>query len=79
MYFWDNLDKPFKKIKEELKQNGKLFIYMATSEYLNKHKFTKDDIFNKYTIDYVSQELKRAGMKNINYKFDNGYYITCEK
>lgn len=79
IYFWDSLEKPFKKINEELKQNGKLCIYMANRDDLKKLKFTTDDIFNKYTIDYVSEELKRTGFKNIDYKSDNGYYITCEK
>lgn len=79
IYFWDNLEKPFKKIYEELKQHGKLYIYMVGRDDLNKLKFTPDEIFNKYTIDFVSEELKRIGFKNIDYKFDNGYYITCEK
>lgn len=79
IYFWDNLETPFKKIHEELKQSGKLYIYMASRDDLKKLKFTTDDIFNKYTMDYVSEALERTGFKNIDYKFDNGYYITCEK
>lgn len=79
IYFWDNLEKPFKKIHAELKQNGKLCIFMAHRDDLKKLKFTTDDIFNKYTVDYVSEELKKLGFKNIDFKFDNGYCITCEK
>ncbi|MEI7500400.1 MAG: class I SAM-dependent methyltransferase [Bacteroidota bacterium] len=79
IYFWNNIEKPFKKIKDELKQDGMLCIYMDHRDDLKKLKFTTDDIFNKYTIDYVSEELKRLGFKNIDYKFDNGYYIKCNK
>ncbi len=79
IYFWNNLEKPFKKIKDELKQNGALSIYMVHRDNLKKMKFTTDDIFNKYTIDYVTEGLKRSGFKDVNYKYDNGYYIKCKK
>lgn len=79
IYFWDSLEKPFKKMFEELKQNGKICIFMASRDDLKKLKFTTDDIFNKYTIEYVQDELNRFGFKNIEYEFDRGYYITCGK
>ena len=77
IYFWNDLEKPFKKINEELKQNGKLYIYMADRDDLIKMKFTLDGIFNKYTIDQVSKELKRTGFDSIDYEFADGYCITC--
>lgn len=79
IYFWNNIEKPFIKIKDELKQNGMSYIFMAHPTDLKKLKFTKDDIFNKYTIDYVCDKLKNLGFENIDYKFDNGYYIKCNK
>ena len=79
IYFWDNLKKPFNKINKELKHDGKLCIFMANRDDLKRLKFTKDDIFNKYTIDFVCEELEKSGFQNINYKFDNGYFISCEK
>ncbi len=79
IYFWDNLEKPFKKINEELKQDGRLCIYMMSSDDLEKQKLTQSDIFNKYTIDYVREELTKAGFKNIEYQHDKGYCITCGK
>jgi cyclopropane fatty-acyl-phospholipid synthase-like methyltransferase len=79
VYFWDNLEKPFLKIQSELKKGGVFCIYMAHRDNLKKMKFTKDDIFNKYTIERVTEELKSAGFVNIEYKYDNGYFITCRK
>jgi len=79
IYFWDNLEKPFLKIKSELKDGGVFCIYMAHRDNLKKMKFTKDDIFNKYSIMQVTDELKSAGFANIEYRYDNGYLITCRK
>jgi hypothetical protein len=52
---------------------------MVQPEDLKKMKFTLDDIFNKYEIDFVVKELEKAGFKNIDYHFDIGYFFTCSK
>jgi len=79
IYFWDNLEKPFLKIQSELNKGGVFCIYMAHRDNLKIMKFTKDDIFNKYPIEKVTDELKSAGFVNIEYKYDIGYLITCRK
>lgn len=79
IYFWSDLEKPFKKIFYELKHPGRVCLFMARHDHLNDYKFTKEDIFNKYSIEYVCEELTKAGFKNITYTTDNGYYISCEK
>lgn len=79
IYFWSDLEKPFMKIFRELKQSGRMCLFMAKHDDLNNYKFTKEDIFNKYSIEYVCEELTKAGFKKIDYTVDNGYYITCEK
>jgi len=79
IYFWDKLDQPFSKIKTILKDGGLLCMFMAHSDYIKKMKFTKDDIFNKYPIELVVNELKLAGFRDINYKFDRAYIIKCRK
>ena len=79
IYFWDRLEEPFRKIYGELKQNGQLLIYMAHRDDINRLKFTKDHIFNKYTIDVVTDKLSIAGFKDIKHQFDNGYFIECRK
>jgi SAM-dependent methyltransferase len=78
IYFWDKLEKPFSKIKSNLRNGGIFCMYMAHRDYLNKVKFTPDDIFNKYTIEQVIEELKLTGFKEVNYTYDNGYLIKCK-
>ncbi|MCK9617494.1 MAG: class I SAM-dependent methyltransferase [Lentimicrobiaceae bacterium] len=80
IYFWDKLEEPFLKIKTLLKEDGVLCMYMAHKDYINKMKFTKDDIFNKYTIEEVLDKLKSVGFEDISYHFENnGYIIKCRK
>jgi cyclopropane fatty-acyl-phospholipid synthase-like methyltransferase len=80
IYFWDKLDEPFRRIKTMLKQGGLLCMFMVHRDYLNKIKFTKDGIFNKYTVDEVVDQLKSAGFVDVAYNLDNvGYIIKCRK
>jgi SAM-dependent methyltransferase len=79
IYFWDNLEKPFLAIRNGLKNNGSFCFYMAHSDELNKHKFTKDDIFNKYSIENVVEKLKLVGFSKIDYQYQKGYFVKCEK
>lgn len=79
IYFWNNLDIPFSKIKTILKDGGVLCMFMVHQDDLKKMKFTKDDIFNKYAIDQVVDKLQLQGFKDISYNFDNGYLIKCKK
>jgi ubiquinone/menaquinone biosynthesis C-methylase UbiE len=79
VYFWDDLQKPFKKINSLLKDNGTFCIYMAGKDELNKAKFTKDGIFNKYTIEQLSDALRSCGFSDVDYHFKKGYYIKAKK
>jgi len=79
VYFWDNLQKPFKKVNSLLKDNGLFCIYMDSKEDLSKVTFAEDDIFNKYTIEQVVDELKLAGFIEVDYYFDNGYFVKAKK
>jgi len=79
IYFWDNLDVPFSKIKTGLKKGGTFCIFMAHRDNLEKLKFTKDGIFNKYSIDQVIDHLNSLGFDDITYKFNKGYLIKCKK
>ena len=80
IYFWDDLDKPFSRIKSMLRDGGLLCMYMAHCDLLNKIKFTKDGIFNKYGIDEVEDKLRLAGFKEISYSLENnGYIIKCKR
>ncbi|HCT30854.1 MAG TPA: hypothetical protein DIW31_08990 [Bacteroidales bacterium] len=85
IYFWDNLEVPFAKIRNTLKDGGIFYFFMADRDDLNRLKFTKDDIFNKYSIEQVITSLNNAGFKNITYNSDKGYkkergyYVKCFK
>jgi ubiquinone/menaquinone biosynthesis C-methylase UbiE len=79
IYFWDRLDKPFSKIICGLKKGGTFCLYMAHSGELKRTKYTQNDIFNKYTIDQVVENLNLAGFSDIKYKLDNGYLIKGRK
>ena len=79
IYFWDDLEKPFKRVYSLLKKGGAFCIFMQKSDNLEKAKFTKDDIFNKYSIGQVFAALEYAGFKEISHKFSKGYYILTKK
>ena len=76
VYFWNDLQPPFKKIKSLLKQDGKFYFYMAHPDFLRKLN-PADDIFNKYSIEQVTAALSSAGFTNIKHYFNKGYYITA--
>ena len=79
IYFWDNLDVPFRKIKQGLKEDGTFCFYMANKDELNKLKFTKT-IFNKYAIEEVMEKLKLSGFSQVNYNtIEHGYIVKCGK
>jgi SAM-dependent methyltransferase len=75
VYFWNDLRKPFERVKSLLKDDGMFYFYMAKKDDLNKLKFTKDDIFNKYSIEQISEALKSVGFREVDYYFKKGYYI----
>ncbi len=79
IYFWNNLVEPFTKIHQGLKAGGKFCLYMAHYDDLLKMKFTKDDIFNKYSLDHVVDCLELSGFIDVDCKYDQGYLITAIK
>lgn len=79
VYFWDNLDNPFSKIRDSLKKDGVFCFSMAHRDTLNKLKYTKDNIFNKYTIEQVVDKLNLSGFEEIDYHLNKVYLIKCIK
>jgi cyclopropane fatty-acyl-phospholipid synthase-like methyltransferase len=79
IYFWDKLDEPFKKVRQALKDGGLFCIFMVHQDYLEKTKFAKNDVFNKYSIEQVVECLKRSGFQDVGFKSDKGYFIKCRK
>jgi cyclopropane fatty-acyl-phospholipid synthase-like methyltransferase len=79
IYFWSKLSEPFAKIQGGLKDEGVFCLFMAHRDHLNKMNITKNDIFKKYTIEYVVDELKMTGFNDIQYRYDTGYLVKCRK
>jgi ubiquinone/menaquinone biosynthesis C-methylase UbiE len=79
VYFWNDLQKPFERVKSLLKDDGMFCFYMEKKDDLNKLKFTKDDIFNKYSIEQILVALESVGFKEVDYHFNKGYYIKAKK
>jgi ubiquinone/menaquinone biosynthesis C-methylase UbiE len=77
VYFWDNIQKPFEKIKSLLKSGGVFCFYMASADDLNKIKFTQGEIFNKHSINQVLDALKQSGFGQIDHYYDKGYFIKA--
>jgi cyclopropane fatty-acyl-phospholipid synthase-like methyltransferase len=79
VYFWNNLQNPFEKICSLLKDGGEFHFYMARGEDLRKMKFTKDSIFNKYSLEQVKEVLQLVGFKKVESHFEKGYFIKAIK
>jgi SAM-dependent methyltransferase len=77
VYFWDDLQRPFEKIKSLLKKDGMFCFYMAHKDFLIKKK-SPDEIFNKYSIEQITGALKQAGFSEIDHYFDKGYYVKAK-
>lgn len=79
VYFWDNLQQPFEKINSLLGSNGAFYFFMASKTDLNRFKFTKNHIFNKYEVEQVVEALKLAGFGEVAYYYKNGYFVKAKK
>ncbi len=66
IYFWDDLPKHLAKVRSLIKPGGKFYIYMSSAELLNKIEITNNQVFNKYSLEYVLKELKLAGFGHSN-------------
>ncbi len=66
IYFWSEIQSPLKKIFTILKQNGKVIIFMADSEYFKDNKqYEGEIIFYRHSIGDVVKEMEKTGYKAI--------------
>jgi cyclopropane fatty-acyl-phospholipid synthase-like methyltransferase len=84
IYFWDDINKYITKINSILNKSGKIYLYMTDPKELVKIKFTTTNIFNKYTIDYVINELNKFNFTKVSYEIGKtnvakAYCIIIEK
>lgn len=78
VYFWDELKTPFQKVLYQLKEDGSFHIYMAERNTLMEKK-APDSVFNKYSIEQVTEALKEAGFASVEHYVENGLYIKAKK
>jgi hypothetical protein len=52
---------------------------MARNEDLTKVRFTRNDIFNKYSIEQITDALKSGGFSEADYNYKHGYFIKAKK
>jgi cyclopropane fatty-acyl-phospholipid synthase-like methyltransferase len=76
VYFWNELQEPFKKILSLLTTGGTFFIYMADKNALQK---APDNVFNKYSIEQIVEALKSVGFGDVEHHSEKGYYIKAKK
>jgi cyclopropane fatty-acyl-phospholipid synthase-like methyltransferase len=76
VYFWNELEEPFKKVLSLLNTRGAFYIYMATPDFLKK---APENVFNKYSIEQVIKALKSVGFEDVGYYLEKGYYIKAKK
>lgn len=77
VYFWNDLSVPFSKIHASLKKDGRFLLTMAHRDFLTGNKFTNVPVFNKYDIETVVEELKKAGFGRVEVDFDKEYLICA--
>ena len=66
-YFWDDLHGPFRRIRDMLRDGGKLAFYMANSTYLESNPVTLTNVFNRYSYEYVKDVLSDIGFKDVRH------------
>jgi SAM-dependent methyltransferase len=79
VYFWESLAEPFAKIYSGLKNNGHFCFFMVGPEFLDKTNLKNDNLFNRHTIEYVTECLQKVGFVDIRMKKEIGYFIKCRK
>jgi ubiquinone/menaquinone biosynthesis C-methylase UbiE len=84
IYFWTDLPPVFSKIHGLLKPDGRLTLFMSSTERLNNVPFASNDVFSKYTLAEVKSALSKAGFSTITHEviqklgYDT-YYICAGK
>jgi ubiquinone/menaquinone biosynthesis C-methylase UbiE len=78
VYFWNELQTPFERIRSILKKDGMFYFYMAHKDFLIKKK-SPDEVFNKYSIEQITEALNLAGFSQVTNFFNKGYYIKANK
>jgi SAM-dependent methyltransferase len=84
VYFWNDLRAYLVKVSGLLKEGGTFQIFMASPERLAQVSHTHSNVFNKYDLESVTAELRRAGFQlEAGQTFATGmgpaYLVTARK
>ena len=81
LYFWNDLDAYAKKLYECLKPGGTAILYFTAKEAMEKFALTKEDVFNKYSLEQLSAAFTSAGFAEVNFKeagnIKRGYFLLA--
>ncbi len=84
VYFWDDLKPYLQCVYKMLNSSGKVYLYLADPEDLQKIKFTKTSVFNKRSPQDIVNELGNLSFRNISYEtartnVARAYCVIAEK
>jgi len=84
VYFWNNLEEPFRKVHNLLEKNGRFIFYMSSPERIDKIPFAVKDVFNRHSLEKVKEVLIETGFENLKVTTEvkNGtdtYYVKAVK
>jgi len=84
VYFWNEIASVLQKLRAIVRPGGRLVMFMASPEKLNQSPHTINSVFNKYSLDYVKEQLGKAGFSKVSHQTveKSGtptYYIVAEK
>jgi SAM-dependent methyltransferase len=84
LYFWENLGAMLAKLYALLEPKGRLLLFMSSPERLRKVPFAADGVFNKYSLEHVTNEILRTGFARVKHetvlkKEMETFYIVADK
>ena len=84
IYFWNDILPVLKKLHSILRPGGRCVIYMSSPERLRQIPFAVDEVFHKYSLEYVTAQLGLAGFARITHETVEKaglatYYIIADK
>jgi SAM-dependent methyltransferase len=67
IYFCDDLNALFARCRQLLDPGGRIVLFMSSPERLKRVPFANDDVFHKYTLEFVKEKLGEAGFSPVGH------------
>lgn len=81
IYFWNDLDEIFERMKTVLKPDGKMVFYMSDKSRMVKIPIANSGHFNHHDSKDVMKSIEHCGFRNVlshNVVDDSGDYLVIE-